>query len=110
VIPPPSYRDPMRQRRLDPSGVLTPRRRAILSYLATHPAPTVRDIMQAVGLRSSSTVYNHLLALYRAGLVDGEPLRSRTTRLHSDVVVSESGRLIGWWARLPASFDAEVLS
>lgn len=100
TLPPPSYRDLIRHHRLDPSGVLSPTRRAILSYLATHRAPTIRDIGRAVGLRSSSTVYDHLLVLFRAGLVDGEPRRSRTTRLHSDVVVSEKG-MVGWWVRYP---------
>ena len=44
-------------------------------------APSVREIMQAVGLRSTSTVQYHLNELSRAGLIETDGGKSRAIRL-----------------------------
>lgn len=47
--------------------------------------PSVREIGQAVGLSSSSTVHNHLNQLERRGLIRRDPSKSRTVQLVEDV-------------------------
>jgi repressor LexA len=62
---------------------LTARQREILEYLKfrqkirSYP-PTVREIGEAVGLSSSSTVQNHLNTLERKGYIRRDPTKSRT--------------------------------
>jgi repressor LexA len=65
---------------------LNPRQRQILDFLRSHTAkhpypPTVREIGQAVGLSSSSTVHMHLNALERKGLIHRDPTKSRTVEI-----------------------------
>jgi repressor LexA len=51
------------------------KRQAILQFLKqphTFP-PTIREIGEAVGLRSSSTVYVHLRSLEKEGLIKRQP-------------------------------------
>ena len=43
--------------------------------------PSVREIGEAVGLSSSSTVHNHLNQLERRGLIRRDPTKSRTVQL-----------------------------
>ncbi|MDQ6772368.1 MAG: transcriptional repressor LexA [Candidatus Dormibacteraeota bacterium] len=43
--------------------------------------PSVREIGEAVGLSSSSTVHNHLNQLERRGLIHRDPSKSRTVQL-----------------------------
>ncbi|HEX4755675.1 MAG TPA: transcriptional repressor LexA [Candidatus Dormibacteraeota bacterium] len=62
------------------------RQRQILEFLRTHGSrhsypPTVREIGQAVGLSSSSTVQNHLNALETKGLIRRDPTKSRTVEV-----------------------------
>src|SRR6266513_709718 len=65
---------------------LTSRQREILEYLRfrqkirSYP-PTVREIGQAVGLSSSSTVQNHLNALEQKGYIRRDPTKSRTVEV-----------------------------
>ena len=54
--------------------------------------PSVREIGEAVGLSSSSTVHNHLNQLERRGLIKRDPSKSRTVQLTSDIEVSEERR------------------
>ncbi len=66
--------------------MLNSRQREILDYLADHTRthaypPTVREIGQAVGLSSSSTVQNHLNALEQKGLIRRDPTKSRTVEV-----------------------------
>lgn len=66
--------------------VLNPRQRQILDFLkdfaVTHPyPPTVREIGQAVGLSSSSTVHMHLNALEKKGFIHRDPTKSRTVEI-----------------------------
>lgn len=69
------------------------RQRQILEFLRTHARqhsypPTVREIGQAVGLSSSSTVQNHLNALETKGLIRRDPTKSRTVEVVGDQVVT----------------------
>jgi repressor LexA len=66
------------QRRRD----LTDRQREILDFIKAEMRrkgypPTVRDIGQAVGLSSSSTVHSHLAALEAKGLIKRDPSKPR---------------------------------
>jgi len=47
--------------------------------------PSVREIGEAVGLSSSSTVHNHLNQLERLGLIRRDPTKSRTVQLVEEV-------------------------
>ena len=66
--------------------MVTDRQRAILDYLRGfvdehgYP-PTVREIGEAVGLRSPSTVHAHLAQLERAGLIRRDPTKPRAIEL-----------------------------
>lgn len=52
------------------------------SYIGEHGyAPSVRDICEGTGLTSTSTVYNHLVALRQQGRVQWAEGKSRTLRL-----------------------------
>jgi repressor LexA len=46
--------------------------------------PSVREIGEAVGLSSSSTVHNHLNQLERRGLIRRDPSKSRTVQIVKD--------------------------
>jgi repressor LexA len=66
--------------------MVTERQRAILDYLHEYVdqhgyPPTVREIGQAVGLRSPSTVHAHLAQLERAGLLRRDPTKPRALEL-----------------------------
>jgi repressor LexA len=66
--------------------MVTDRQRSILDYLRGfvdehgYP-PTVREIGEAVGLRSPSTVHAHLAQLERAGLIRRDPTKPRAIEL-----------------------------
>lgn len=65
---------------------LTDRQSKILDYIKTvardrNYPPSVREIGEAVGLSSSSTVHNHLNQLERRGLIHRDPTKSRTVQL-----------------------------
>jgi repressor LexA len=68
---------------------LTERQNKILDYIRyvtkvrSYP-PSVREIGEAVGLSSSSTVHNHLNQLERRGLIKRYPSKSRTVQLVTD--------------------------
>jgi repressor LexA len=64
----------------------TPRQREILDFVNDHCdrhgyPPTVREIGQAVGLTSSSTVHAHLANLERLGLLRRDPTKPRALEL-----------------------------
>jgi repressor LexA len=65
---------------------LSDRQEQILEYIRkvsrerNYP-PSVREIGEAVGLSSSSTVHNHLNQLERRGLIRRDPSKSRTVQL-----------------------------
>ena len=68
---------------------LTDRQRETLSYIAEtvtdrgYP-PSVREICEALGLASSSTVHSHLQALQRKGYLKIDPTKPRAIELHFD--------------------------
>jgi repressor LexA len=64
-------------------ATLTGKRRQILEFIAEHIKkngypPSVRDIGEAVGLSSSSTVHTHLQLLQREGFIHRDPTKPRT--------------------------------
>src|SRR5664280_2558162 len=66
--------------------LLTPRQREIWDYLLVYVEkhgypPTVREIGEAVGLASPSTVHAHLANLERAGLLKRDPTKPRALEL-----------------------------
>ena len=66
--------------------MLTPRQQQIwdfvVDYVDTHGyPPTVREIGNAVGLASPSTVHAHLANLERAGLLRRDPTKPRALEL-----------------------------
>src|SRR5947209_17604657 len=89
--------------------MLTPRQRQIWDFLVDfvdrhgYP-PTVREIGEAVGLASPSTVHAHLANLERAGLLRRDPTKPRALELlgrdkrepaplHDDEPAVEAARL-----------------
>jgi len=76
---------------------LSERQGKILDYIryvtrVRNYPPSVREIGQAVGLSSSSTVHNHLNQLERRGLIKRDPSKSRTVQLVEDSQVEEKRR------------------
>lgn len=69
--------------------VLTGKRREILDFIASalrergYP-PSVREIGEAVGLNSSSTVHSHLLTLQREGYLRRDPTKPRALEVRYD--------------------------
>ena len=66
--------------------MLTPRQRQIWEFLVEYTErhgypPTVREIGEAVGLASPSTVHAHLANLERAGLLRRDPTKPRALEL-----------------------------
>jgi repressor LexA len=76
---------------------LTDRQAKILDYIRyvtrvrSYP-PSVREIGEAVGLSSSSTVHNHLNQLERRGLIKRDPSKSRTVQLVQDAETDQQRR------------------
>src|SRR5258707_6161195 len=76
---------------------LTDRQARILEYIRyqnrvrSYP-PSVREIGEAFGLSSSSTVHNHLNQLERRGLIKRDPSKSRTVQLVADAEVDKQRR------------------
>ena len=70
---------------------LTGKRREILEFIASqiqrrgYP-PSVREIGEAVGLASSSTVHAHLTTLARGGYLRGDPTKPRAIEVRYDLV------------------------
>lgn len=74
--------------------VLTAKRREILDFMATEQRahgypPSVREIGEAVGLASSSTVHAHLQVLQRHGFLLRDPTKPRAIEVHWDPVSDE---------------------
>ena len=72
---------------------LTPRQRQVLEFIDAEVRhrgypPSVREIGEAVGLSSSSTVHAHLAALQDKGYLTRDPTKPRALEVHLDV---ESG-------------------
>ncbi len=74
-----------------PAGItsLTSRQREILEVIDHHMRtrgypPSVREIGEAVGLTSPSTVHNHLASLQRLGLLRRDPTKPRAIEVRWD--------------------------
>ena len=86
----------------DPTGgelsdALSERQNKILDYIryvtkVRNYPPSVREIGEAVGLSSSSTVNNHLNQLERRGLIKRDPSKSRTVQLVEDAELDNQRR------------------
>lgn len=68
---------------------LTDRQRAILDVIEAHMRdrgypPSVREIGEAVGLTSPSTVHSHLATLQRLGFLRRDPTKPRAIEVHYD--------------------------
>ena len=79
------------------SEQLSERQNKILDYIryvtrVRNYPPSVREIGEAVGLSSSSTVHNHLNQLERRGLIKRDPSKSRTVQLVKDAESDEQRR------------------
>jgi repressor LexA len=82
---------------------LTPRQRAVLDFIVEQTEkrgfpPSVREIGQAVGLTSSSSVHAQLATLQRLGYLRRDPTKPRAIELRFD---TESGSIA---ERRPARF------
>jgi len=85
--------------------MLTGRQQEIWSFLTQYVdehgyPPTVREIGEAVGLASPSTVHAHLANLERAGLIKRDPTKPRALELHRDTL-PEPARAAADVHRLP---------
>lgn len=70
---------------------LTGKRREILDFIAAHQKekgypPSVREIGEAVGLTSSSTVHTHLQTLQRQGYLRRDPTKPRAIEVRYDAM------------------------
>ncbi len=79
------------------AAALTGKRRQILEFIAAQVRdrgypPTVREIGEAVGLNSSSTVHTHLQVLQRGGYLTQDPTKPRAIVVHFE---PESGAALG---------------
>src|ERR1700674_5971526 len=79
------------------SDQLTDRQTKILEFIrhvtrVRNYPPSVREIGEAVGLSSSSTVHNHLNQLERRGLIKRDPSKSRTVQVVNDVQADNQRR------------------
>ena len=68
---------------------LTPRQRQVLDFIEQQTRdrgypPSVREIGEAVGLTSPSTVHSHLLTLERAGYLRRDPTKPRAIEVRWD--------------------------
>jgi repressor LexA len=81
------YDPPMAEASLTPS--LTQRQRDILDFIERQTRergypPSVREIGEAVGLTSPSTVHNHLATLQRLGFLRRDPTKPRAIEMRYD--------------------------
>ena len=80
---------------MSPEGELTGKRREILEFIdaqlrARGFPPSVREIGEAVGLTSSSTVHSHLATLQRQGYLKRDPDKPRAIEVRYDVMSGSS--------------------
>jgi repressor LexA len=85
---------------------LTGRQREIWSFLVGYVdrhgyPPTVREIGEAVGLASPSTVHAHLANLERAGLLRRDPTKPRALELVGRVKEAKSTEAVAELPKLP---------
>jgi repressor LexA len=88
---PPAGDSPTEMENLLADTELTGKRREILDFIAAHQRekgypPSVREIGQAVGLTSSSTVHTHLTTLQRQGFLRRDPTKPRAIEVRYDAM------------------------
>ena len=72
-----------------PNGKITPKQQEILEYIKTeilkrgYP-PAVREICEAVNLRSTSSVHSHLETLEKNGFIRRDPAKPRAIEICDD--------------------------
>jgi len=93
---------------MKPSAILSDRQQEILDFLNTFTAkngypPSVRDIGNAVGLSSSSTVHSHLNALEDKGYIRRDPSSARAISVISHDIETSSRGGSGRIQRLPSN-------
>jgi repressor LexA len=91
---------------METSAELTGRQREIWSFLVDYVdrhgyPPTVREIGEAVGLASPSTVHAHLANLERAGLLRRDPTKPRALELVGRGKVAHAGQAEAAEAEMP---------
>jgi repressor LexA len=107
-------------RRVATVSDITPRQQRILDFIAStvqergYP-PTVREIGEAVGLTSSSSVHAQLANLQRAGLLTKDPTKPRAMTLAAEArvdatVVPLLGRIAAGTPTLAAEHVEDYLS
>ncbi len=98
MAPTSPQRSPTKQlEKIELTEQLTERQSKILDYIryvtrVRNYPPSVREIGEAVGLSSSSTVHNHLNQLERRGLIKRDPSKSRTVQLVQDADADQQRR------------------
>jgi repressor LexA len=80
---------------MSPEAELTGKRREILEFIDAQQRqrgfpPSVREIGEAVGLTSSSTVHAHLATLQRQGFIKKDPTKPRAIEVRYDVASGAS--------------------
>ena len=81
------------------AGVLTAKQKLILDYLKSeirrngYP-PTVREICDAVGLSSTSTVHAHLETLEKKGFIRRSPAKNRSTEILEENFYTNTRELV----------------
>ena len=65
------------------AGKRTPGRQKILSFIigywgTRHISPTIREISEGTGIRSTSTIHGHLKRMARDGLISRQPDKPRS--------------------------------
>ena len=88
---PPRGDSPTESENLLADTELTGKRREILDFIAAHQRekgypPSVREIGEAVGLTSSSTVHTHLTTLQRQGFLRRDPTKPRAIEVRYDAM------------------------
>jgi repressor LexA len=79
------------------SGPLSDRQQQVLDFLTStvndrgYP-PSVREICDAVGLSSPSTVHSHLSSLVKAGYIRRDPSKPRAIEILTDADTAAPGR------------------
>lgn len=79
---------------------MTPKQRELYDFLLRYTQergypPTVREIGDHLGLRSTSSVHNQLRKLQAAGILDMEPGRSRSITLTEEALPPDGIPLVG---------------
>ena len=100
---------------------LTSRQREVIAFIREHQAehgyaPTIREIGEAMGIRSTNGVNDHLKALERKGWIRREALLSRSiqvvARPSGRYFIQHTERIIGncalWWRPNSLGYTVDI--